>query len=124
MTGLLQCLVAFGLALFGAYLLTPVVEQVARRAGAMRVPRVRDVHTKDMPLWGGIAIVCSAVLAVILTVPLRGQHQDKVAAILGAALLVAVFGILDDKFDLSAFMQMAVLLFAGWLVTLAGVKIS
>jgi UDP-GlcNAc:undecaprenyl-phosphate/decaprenyl-phosphate GlcNAc-1-phosphate transferase len=124
MTGLIQCFVAFGLALFGAYLLTPVVEQVARCAGAMRIPRVRDVHTKDMPLWGGIAIVCASLLAIVLTVPLRGQHQDKVAAILGAAILVAVFGILDDKFDLSALVQMAVLLVAGWLVTLHGVRIA
>jgi len=122
-TGLIQCLVAFALALFGAYLLTPVVEQVARVAGAMRVPRVRDVHTKDMPLWGGIAIVCSAVFTILLTVP-RGPHEDKVAGILGAALLVSVFGILDDKFDLSALVQMCVLLFAGWLVSLNGVKIS
>jgi UDP-GlcNAc:undecaprenyl-phosphate GlcNAc-1-phosphate transferase len=123
MNGLILCLVAFALALFGSYLLTPVVEQVARAAGAMRVPRVRDVHTKDMPLWGGIAIVCSTILAILLTVP-RGPHEDKVAAILGAAFLVAVFGVLDDKFDLSALAQMAVLLFAGWLVTLQGVKIS
>lgn len=123
MNGLVLCLVAFGLALFGSYLLTPVVEQVARAAGAMRVPRVRDVHTKDMPLWGGIAIVCSTILAILLTVP-GGPHVDKVAAILGAALLVAVFGILDDKYDLSALVQMCTLLVAGWLVTLHGVKIS
>src|SRR5512142_3282339 len=113
MTGLLQCLVAFGLALFGAYLLTPVVEQVARRAGAMRVPRVRDVHTKDMPLWGGIAIVVATFLAIVLTIPLRGQHQDKVTGILISAFIVAVFGILDDKYDLSALIQLTVLLLAG-----------
>ena len=123
MNGLILCLVAFALALFGSYLLTPVVEQIARAAGAMRIPRVRDVHTKNMPLWGGIAIVCSTVLAILLTVP-GGPHFSKVAAILGAAFLVAVFGILDDKFDLSALAQMSVLLVAGWLVTLYGVKIS
>lgn len=124
MTSFLWCLVAFGLALFGAYLLTPVVEQVARRAGVMRVPRVRDVHTRDMPLWGGIAIVAAAMLAMALTIPLRGQHQEKVFGILLGALFVAVFGILDDKYDLSAFIQLAVLLGAGWIVTLFGVKIS
>lgn len=124
MAGLIHILVAFGLALFGAYLLTPVVEQVARKAGVIRVPRVRDVHTKDMPLWGGIAIVAAVFLAIFLTIPLRGQHTGKVAGVLLGAVVVAIFGILDDKYDLSAVVQMIVLLFAGFIVTLFGVRIE
>jgi UDP-GlcNAc:undecaprenyl-phosphate GlcNAc-1-phosphate transferase len=124
MTGLIHSLVAFGLALFGAYLLTPVVEQVARRFGVVRVPRVRDVHTKNMPLWGGIAIVAASFMAIFLTIPLRGQHTEKVAGMLLAAMIVAIFGILDDKYDLSALIQLTVLLAAGFIVTLFGVKIS
>lgn len=124
MTGLIRILVAFGLSLFGAYLLTPVVEQVARRAGVIRVPRVRDVHTKDMPLWGGIAIVVAAFLTIFLMVPLRGQHMPKVGGVLLGATIVAIFGILDDKYDLSALVQMIVLLVAGFIVTLFGVKIE
>jgi UDP-GlcNAc:undecaprenyl-phosphate GlcNAc-1-phosphate transferase len=124
MTGFIHSLVAFTLAVFGAYLLTPVVEQLARRAGVVRVPRVRDVHTKAMPLWGGIAIVISSLVAIALTVPLRGHHTSKVAGVLIGAVLVAAFGILDDKYDLSALIQLSVLLAAGFIVTLFGVKIS
>lgn len=121
---LTQALVAFGLALMGSYLLTPVVEQVARQAGAVRAPRVRDVHTREMPLWGGIAIVIGVCLAVVFTVPLRGAHTTSLTGIFLGALVVAVFGIIDDRFDLSALIQMVVLLGAGYLVTLFGVKIS
>lgn len=124
MINFVHCLVAFWLALFGAYLLTPVVEQVARRANVIRAPRLRDVHTKDMPLWGGIAIVVACLLAILLTIPLTGQHQMKVAGILFAGLIVAIFGIIDDKYDLSALAQLAALLLAGWIVTLFGVRIS
>ncbi|HEY3265794.1 MAG TPA: MraY family glycosyltransferase [Armatimonadota bacterium] len=124
MINLVHCLVAFGLALFGAYLLTPVVEQVARRANVIRKPRLRDVHTRDMPLWGGIAIVVSVLFAFILTIPLRGQHQDKVIGIVLASLIVAGFGIADDKYDLSALVQLCALLLAGWVVTLFGVRIA
>jgi len=124
MTSFVQCLVAFGLALFGAYLLTPVVEQVARRAKVVRVPRVRDVHTREMPLWGGIAIVAAAFLAMVLTIPFRGAHAERVTGILLGAAIIAGFGILDDKYDLSALIQLAVLLFAGWIVTLFDVRIA
>ncbi len=124
MTSFVHCLVAFGLALFGAYLLTPVVEQVARRAGAVRIPRVRDVHTREMPLWGGIAIVVAAFLAILLTISFRGQHTERVLGILLGAMLITIFGILDDKYDLSALVQLTVLLAAGYIVTLFDVKIS
>lgn len=124
MTGLVQSLVALGLALFGAYLLTPVMEQVARRAGVVRVPRVRDVHTRATPLWGGVAIVVAALMAILLTVPVRGQHTERVMGILLGAFVITVFGILDDKYELSALAQLAVLLAAGYIVTLFNVKIS
>lgn len=110
--------------MFGAYLLTPVVEQVARRAGAVRSPRVRDVHTQPMPLWGGIAIVVAVLLAVTLTIPIRGVHTTKVTGIFLGALFVAIAGVLDDKYDLSALFQMAILLAAGYIVTVFGVKIT
>lgn len=124
MSNFVQCLVSFGLALFGAYLLTPVVEQVARRAGIVRLPRVRDVHTRAMPLWGGIAIVVASLMSMFFAIPLRGPHAPRVLGILVGALIVALFGILDDKYDAPALVQLVVLIFAGWVVTLFGVRIA
>ncbi|NMC82081.1 MAG: undecaprenyl/decaprenyl-phosphate alpha-N-acetylglucosaminyl 1-phosphate transferase [Armatimonadetes bacterium] len=124
MTSFFHCLVAFILAAFGAYLLTPVVEQLARTAGVVRLPRARDVHVGAMPLWGGLAIVVATLMAILLTVPLTGQHQRSLAGIVIGSLIITMFGVLDDKYDLHALIQLLILMGVGWLITVFGIKMS
>ena len=49
--------VAFALALALTWALTPLVQKLAVRFGAVAVPRERDVHKKPLPRWGGLAMV-------------------------------------------------------------------
>src|SRR5437588_13101919 len=53
-----------------SYLLTPVVQRLALRCGAAHEPRARDMHTRPVARWGGLAIYAAFVVAVCLTVAL------------------------------------------------------
>ena len=111
---------------------TPLVKTLAVRAGVVRVPRARDVHDKPTPLWGGLAIVAGfmvalAVMRVVtaheMTVAVgRGQHP--VWGILIGASLIAVVGLLDDKYDLSPKWQAGALLAGGLIAALLGARIE
>ncbi len=91
-----------------AYLLTPVVRWCSRTVGVLDYPAERNVHNKPTPLLGGIAIF----LAFTITILANGILSTAVKAILIAATLVFLLGVLDDVWGLSArvkfFVQIAV----------------
>ncbi len=101
---ILYCGAAFALALFGAYALTPVARALAFRAGVVRVPRERDIHVEPMPLWGGLAIV-AATLLTFLALAFRTMDRPLIGVMLGG-VMIAVIGLLDDRYDLSAAQQL------------------
>lgn len=132
---------AFLIAGFLCYLLTPLVKRLAARFGAMAIPRERDVHTKAIPRWGGIAMYVSFIVTIVLVflwVDLRhlvtSQHYPKMPwtptlinqylGILIGATLVAVVGILDDKYEISAVWQTAALAASALILIMFGVRID
>jgi len=77
--------------------LIPLLE---RRAGAMHVldqPGERKVHERAMPRVGGIAMAVGVFLPLVLWLPM---DRPLVAALLGA-LVVFLFGVWDDRRNLS-----------------------
>lgn len=69
--------------------LSPIVKLVD-------IPNERKVHQKLVPRIGGIAIVCGALLPLLLWLP---QHQTNLSLFLAIIVLLA-FGIWDDRTDL------------------------
>lgn len=85
-----------------ALIMTPLVKRFAFWAGAISVPNHRSVHTKKMPLMGGLAMFISfaaVYLAVALTI---GKYDTEVmlGMLLGGGIIVIV-GALDDRFNIS-----------------------
>ena len=119
----LTCFFAFLLALAGGFFLTPLARQIAFRAGVVREPRERDIHQEPMPLWGGLAIYASAVLSFLaLTLT---HHLDKpVVGILLGGTAIALLGMLDDRYDLSARHQLAGICAAAGIAAAFGVRIE
>lgn len=117
-----------------AYLLTPYVGKLAARAGAVAMPRARDIHEGAIPRWGGIAIVVAlgGAVAVVwwvasqLGVPLATTPGAKraVEGVLLGTLLVAVVGALDDVYDLSPGLQLAGQGIAATAALFLGVKVE
>jgi UDP-GlcNAc:undecaprenyl-phosphate GlcNAc-1-phosphate transferase len=88
-------LVAFGVALLAALLLTIPVRRLALRIGMVDRPGPRKVHTEPIPLLGGLAIYAGVVLGLLTA--LGGGERSQLIAILAGATLVVVVGILDDR---------------------------
>ena len=115
-------------------LLTPLVGRLATRAGVVREPRARDAHKKPTPLWGGLAMY-AGFIATVLLVRLWGHFsggdslgmvrhgEHPVVGILVGGTLIAVVGLLDDKYELSAWKQMLSLLAGGLVAAVLGVRI-
>jgi UDP-GlcNAc:undecaprenyl-phosphate GlcNAc-1-phosphate transferase len=132
--------VSFVLAAIFCYFLTPLVKVWAIRHGAVAVPRERDVHTKPIPRWGGVAMYAAYVLTIVCillwyvvrhnmhphvpAIPWESREIEQFAGIFIGATLVAVMGAIDDKFELSALVQSGSLIAAGLILYFCNVRIG
>jgi len=111
-----------------AYLVTPAVRLLARRAGAMTAVRDRDVHDAVTPRLGGLAMLAAVLCAMLVAsnVPfLEGLFRDSRQpwAILAAAVLVCLLGAADDKWDLDWVTKLAGQVLAALLLAWQGVSL-
>jgi UDP-GlcNAc:undecaprenyl-phosphate GlcNAc-1-phosphate transferase len=124
----------FLLALATTYLLTPWVRRLAIRAGALDIPDARRVHTEPIPRWGGLAIYIGVAVGMLaglarlyLLAPSDSVFLGRALQFLGLLLVgtgVLLVGMLDDRKQFSALVQMGALLLAGLVVQLFGVQIE
>ncbi|MFZ1400711.1 MAG: MraY family glycosyltransferase, partial [Candidatus Promineifilaceae bacterium] len=102
----------FLMALSVTALSIPWVRRLAIRTGFVDSPAQRKLHSTPMPLLGGVAIFGGAVLAVITFVP---EFPNTVAGVLLSLSVVALVGLLDDRYGLPAWAKLAAQ-FVGFLI--------
>lgn len=121
---LLAAIVTF----FGSW----AVYRLAHRYRIYAGIRDRDVHSRPTPRLGGLAMFLGIVTALIAAwllssrfTLLRVVFADpaQILAILGAAFLIVVIGVLDDLFDLDWLTKLAGQFLAAGLVAWQGVQI-
>ena len=71
---------------------TPVVRALARRFGAVAMPRNDRWHRRPTAMMGGIAIF----VAVMATLPFLVQRTTEVWVVLGTSTLLFAVGLIDD----------------------------
>jgi UDP-GlcNAc:undecaprenyl-phosphate GlcNAc-1-phosphate transferase len=109
------------------YLASGLCRRLALRMGALAKVRDRDVHTIEMPYFGGVAMLAGVAAAVLLAwhLPFLGREatvQQDSRGILVAALVICVVGVLDDLYDLSALTKFAGQVLAAGLAVALGIK--
>lgn len=109
-------------ALTFSLLATPLLRRVAIRVGAVAVPRARDLHLQPVPLLGGAAIYGGFVLALLVFGD-RAYVRELIAILIGATL-VSLFGLVDDRWGLSAGIKLGGQLLAGITLLLGDVQIQ
>src|SRR5215211_962020 len=57
---------AAGIAALVSFILTPMVQQAALRHGVAHQPRARDLHTRPVARWGGLAIYAAFAMAALV----------------------------------------------------------
>ncbi|MEA2026379.1 MAG: MraY family glycosyltransferase, partial [Chloroflexota bacterium] len=104
-----------GAAAVVAYLLTPLAMRVATRIGAIDEPDSgRRIHVQPIPRAGGLAVATSIVAVGLMALLLQARFefirpfswrmldQGELLAVFGGATLAAVFGFVDDRWQIRA----------------------
>ena len=110
-----------------SYLASGLCRRLALRMGALAKVRDRDVHTIEMPYFGGVAMLAGVVAAVLVAwqLPFLGRQatvQDDSRGVLLAALVICLVGVLDDLYDLSALTKFAGQVLAAGIAVAMGIK--
>ena len=92
--------------------LTPLAAQLARRLGAVDLPRERGLSQRPTPLLGGLAILAAVLVAGLIWLPpkifLPHVHGTPAGpggvvhmwAVIAGACLITLVGAIDDVWDL------------------------
>ena len=88
----------FALALFISSVLVPVAIRLAPSMGLVDLPDDdRKIHQNPIPRCGGLAIIFAVFLPVILWL----DDVHSYSGLLIGALIIALFGFLDDRYNLN-----------------------
>jgi UDP-GlcNAc:undecaprenyl-phosphate/decaprenyl-phosphate GlcNAc-1-phosphate transferase len=115
-----EALIAFLLAGVVTLLLTPPTIGLARRLGAIDVPRPRSLHETPTPKLGGLAILAGVLVAGLIWLPWSAETR----AILAGAMAIAVVGFLDDLRELGAAVKLLGQTIAVVIPVTAGVTVA
>jgi UDP-GlcNAc:undecaprenyl-phosphate/decaprenyl-phosphate GlcNAc-1-phosphate transferase len=111
---------AFLVAAAIAWLLVPISERLAGRIGAIDYPNERSLHDHPTPKLSGAAILVGVLVAGALFLPDNGETRS----ILGGAAVIALVGVADDVFELSAPVKLAGQIGAAVIPVLGGVRVD
>jgi UDP-GlcNAc:undecaprenyl-phosphate/decaprenyl-phosphate GlcNAc-1-phosphate transferase len=114
-------LLFFG-ALALALALTPLSKWLAPHVGLVKMPRARDVHTRPVPGMGGVAIFLAVMLMAVL-LRQRPEFVQLSALLIGAAIM-SFLGLIDDRFQLNAYVKLVVQLGTALFAWYTGIQIS
>jgi len=111
------------------YMLTPLVRRFARRIGAIKEPRDRDVHVTPIPLIGGVAMFGGLVAGLFVADQIP-QLRDgfagtgMVSGLLLAGGLLVIVGIIDDRWGLTPLAKAAGQVAAGGILVATGTQLT
>ena len=110
-------------------LLTGLAYVIAQRQALLPAIRERDVHTVRKPRVGGVAMLLSAIIALLVIsngpssylLHFQGAHQ--LTGLIAGMLVILVTGLLDDVFELPWYGQLLGQLLAGLCLVLGGIGV-
>lgn len=107
-----------------SYLTTPVVIKLARRLKIIDNPKgkkhAKVIHSKPTPRGGGIPIFLSVLFMLLLILPI----DKHILGILLGALVIALMGYFDDRYNLSPYTRLAVGAIAALIPISTGIGIN
>lgn len=101
---------------------TPGVRWLAVKLGVVDQPNARKLHTRPMPLMGGIAIYLAFIVALVILGD-RFYVREVIGILLGATMCSFV-GMWDDRLGLSVGTRLISQLLATALLIISGVQVT
>lgn len=114
---------------FGAWTMTGLVRRYALRKGVLDIPNHRSSHSVVTPRGGGLSFVILFSLFVLIYSVVEHISPNMVVGFVGAGILIALVGWIDDRKDLSARLRALIHIVAAawavfWIGGLPGVNIG
>mgnify|MGYP003307249705 CR=1 FL=1 len=128
--------IAFILAFIVSFMTTPYTIKIAKKIGAVDVPKdKRRMHTRAMPKFGGPAVILGflvSMIYLIIIMSIEGSldlftEQEYGKKLLGVLLgigIIGITGIFDDTRTLKAWQQLIGQVLAAVVVVSFGIKIE
>lgn len=128
--------IAFLLAFITAFVLTPYTIKIAKKIGAVDIPKdERRMHKKAMPKFGGPAIIIAFLIStiyLIITSSLEGNlnifgpenYIIKLLGFLGGIVLLSIFCFFDDIKGIHPLIKLTGQLIAAGIVVACGIRID
>lgn len=111
------------IAFISALILIPILRKIAFKFNLVDQPNYRKVHTKPIPLIGGISIVVVSMLTLALSKTFTAQIIEHLP-ILGASLLLMLTGTIDDKMDIKPSLRIIIQMGCAFAVCSSGIRLT
>ncbi|RRD47882.1 MraY family glycosyltransferase [Tessaracoccus sp. OH4464_COT-324] len=123
-----EYLLVFLVAVSVTFLFASLFRRLAIKLKMFAVPRVRDMHQLPTPYLGGVAMFFGLVVALFFAVkmPFLGRHpivEHDAFGVMLASLVICALGVLDDKYDLNAFVKLSGQVLAAGIAVMQGVRV-
>lgn len=116
-------LAPFLISFIAAVVSTPLALILIKKLGIIDDPNKHKhpaiIHKKPIPRGGGIPLFIGVLVGSLLLLPLT----NTVGALLFAAFIALVTGVLDDKYDLSPYIRLPVNILCAVIVVASGISI-
>jgi UDP-GlcNAc:undecaprenyl-phosphate GlcNAc-1-phosphate transferase len=114
----------FAVAFVVAAALTPLSARLAVRLGAIDRGAARGLGREATPRLGGLAILAGVLVASLVALDFSGPTESRMEGILAGAVIIALVGALDDRFDLPPGLKLAGQVVAAAIPVASGVEVS
>lgn len=127
--------IAFLLAFITAFVVTPYTIKLAKKVGAVDLPKdERRVNKKPMPRLGGLAVIAGFLISIIYLITIMliegtinlsvDQYYLKLVGFFLGALVIIITCFIDDLKDISPFAKLAGQIVAAIIVIKSGIVIQ
>ncbi|MBI4844942.1 MAG: undecaprenyl/decaprenyl-phosphate alpha-N-acetylglucosaminyl 1-phosphate transferase [Candidatus Omnitrophica bacterium] len=120
--------VIFATGFLFSYLCSFIVFSIARKKNFIDKPSKRKVHVRPVPTLGGIAIGLSFFIAMGIAFAVFPALQDefllKFFGLFFAGAIILVMGVLDDIYDLNAYLKLLIQVFCALMLIYFGFEIG
>ncbi len=110
------------LSLLLTLLCTPIIKRMAIKINLVDKPNLRKIHTNNVPLIGGVSIVFSVLMVMLISRNSLSFFREYLS-IFSAAFVVLIVGIIDDKNDIKPKYKLVIQLLLSFLIALSGIRI-
>ena len=128
--------IAFLLAFITSYVITPYTIRLARKIGALDIPKSdRKIHEKAMPRLGGLAVIAGFTVSIsylLIAMNLEGtinsigidNYFHKLIGLFASVLILGTFCFFDDLKGIPAYVKLIGQILAAAVAIFNGIQID